>query len=683
LIASHRLLITTSLGLFTVGLGFIGSIDYRPGNSLFDHLYWSLTLLIGSFETAAGNPGIPAALQVARLLGLATLASAIWTVVALAFRDSFDDWRAVHQSGHVVVWGSSETAIWIARSYGHLMPVDRRKSVSLIGDVSPDERRRLTSAGVVVAHSGRRNLAKVVANARQVIVCLDTDIETASATPRLRAELVHNPRTRAVAVFQRPELARLLQATESRPSGDGAKAGVIDYCSLPDRLAWRVLRDFPPRSGGERELPPVVIGDTVRAREIALRAVRGWRQPAEKMDLLCLAPAGSLDWRPDIGSLLPDWSAIDSPDLTWGVAGITRAVVDWWSERAGDPDRAGIRDAASTIYLALSDDELSYPTAIRLTEFFPSARIVLLPADPTQWNGVPMIHENPNLHVVGIGSGTYEVTRLLESDWSVRLADGIEMRFEKWPSETANIIQMFNNDPDMFSAPSLALATMEALDDSGVDLSGTGVPLVLDPPEIRAMSESLLSGTSVDLVDRYCVAEFCGQVPQILGSIGLGTHRRVESLLPFDDNVVEAMAVATSEVYRRNHGGSDWADLSEFAKESNRAFARDVAVKMAVLGLSLVSGEDADTGFAFQPDELVVLSRREHERWVHLHRLAGYRLGERDNLAKTHPDIRPWSDLSATEREKDAELIEAIPEVLQAAGFGLSRLQPATPTKFE
>jgi hypothetical protein len=56
-------------------------------------------------------------------------------------------------------------------------------------------------------------------------------------------------------------------------------------------------------------------------------------------------------------------------------------------------------------------------------------------------------------------------------------------------------------------------------------------------------------------------------------------------------------------------------------------------------------------------------------------RAAGWTYGvPRDNTRKHHPDLRDWQYLDQGAKDKDREAARAIPEILHAAGYHVTRL---------
>jgi hypothetical protein len=129
----------------------------------------------------------------------------------------------------------------------------------------------------------------------------------------------------------------------------------------------------------------------------------------------------------------------------------------------------------------------------------------------------------------------------------------------------------------------------------------------------------------------------------------------------------------------------DFKDLPEHLKEQNRGVARDLPDKLAVLGYVL--RQDAPAGapsvVVDQADPRVeLLAKREHARWVARKLKTGWRYGEpRDNAKKLHPSIRPWEELSESERDKDRMMVREMPDIVDAAGMTLARLDDLEPLR--
>ncbi|MFO8173493.1 MAG: NAD-binding protein [Longimicrobiales bacterium] len=147
----------------------------------------------------------------------------------------------------------------------------------------------------------------------------------------------------------------------------------------------------------------------------------------------------------------------------------------------------------------------------------------------------------------------------------------------------------------------------------------------------------------------------------------------------------EALARAIHEEYvrdrvskgdspQRDQAMLPWEELDEDLKESNRAQAAHIGVKLAAVGCDLAPlvGWDADS-FAFEPEELELLARMEHDRWVEDRLRSGWSLGPKDERRKTTPHLVPWEDLDELLRDRNRNTIRELPRFLARAGLRITR----------
>ncbi|ACU69455.1 TrkA-N domain protein [Catenulispora acidiphila DSM 44928] len=121
-----------------------------------------------------------------------------------------------------------------------------------------------------------------------------------------------------------------------------------------------------------------------------------------------------------------------------------------------------------------------------------------------------------------------------------------------------------------------------------------------------------------------------------------------------------------------------WETLDEDLRAASRALAGDVGRKAAALGGLLVPRSASGQDFAFQPGEIEALARREHDRWQAERTGRGWRYGpRRDPVAKRHPDLNSWAQLPESERERDREVVRAMPSVLAEVGLAIVRVGPS------
>jgi hypothetical protein len=99
-----------------------------------------------------------------------------------------------------------------------------------------------------------------------------------------------------------------------------------------------------------------------------------------------------------------------------------------------------------------------------------------------------------------------------------------------------------------------------------------------------------------------------------------------------------------------------WRELWSYFRDDNRNRADFLEARLRAVGLRIA---DAGQGGALvvpdqlEPREREILARLEHRRWVVSRLLAGWTRGPRDDAARRHPSVCPWSELSDTERAKD------------------------------
>jgi hypothetical protein len=150
-----------------------------------------------------------------------------------------------------------------------------------------------------------------------------------------------------------------------------------------------------------------------------------------------------------------------------------------------------------------------------------------------------------------------------------------------------------------------------------------------------------------------------------------------------EDHTVELLAQAIHHRYVAQYlhngvgrGGfratTAWHELDDLIREANRAQARDIEIKLARIGLSVVAGDADHDEFELGEAELEALARDEHYRWKQHHRKAAAR---REHPAlRRHPCLVPWERLPEHEREKDRSVVRNIPGVLAEIGLRVARL---------
>ena len=208
----------------------------------------------------------------------------------------------------------------------------------------------------------------------------------------------------------------------------------------------------------------------------------------------------------------------------------------------------------------------------------------------------------------------------------------------------------------------------------GDDVQALGVGLAL---------HTLLRHRDIPIVVRTYDADLAALVPDAdQPDAGLHVVDQIERTCRPEQlfaGETERLAQAIHEVYRRrqaaagqteetNPSMAPWDRLPATLKDSNRAQARHIPVKLAAVGCDV--GPLVDAGaelFTFTPDEVERLAQAEHARWM-------------AEAAPEHPANIPWSEgLSEPVKEVDRAFIRAMPALLASAGYQINRVRHRTP----
>lgn len=118
-----------------------------------------------------------------------------------------------------------------------------------------------------------------------------------------------------------------------------------------------------------------------------------------------------------------------------------------------------------------------------------------------------------------------------------------------------------------------------------------------------------------------------------------------------------------------------WEQLPGQLKTSNRRQAEHVIVKLRAIECDFrPSGRRKRSEFRFKPEEIEVLAKMEHDRWVQERILGGWREGLRDVIKKTTPYLVPWEELDDEIRDNDRQAVRGMPYLMAEAGFEIYRL---------
>jgi len=137
---------------------------------------------------------------------------------------------------------------------------------------------------------------------------------------------------------------------------------------------------------------------------------------------------------------------------------------------------------------------------------------------------------------------------------------------------------------------------------------------------------------------------------------------------------------ATGQTPKTNPSMLPWNELPENLKESNRSQAGHIGKKLRAIGCGLAPLVDWDADlFSFTKDEIELMARMEHDRWVDERKASGwtYSSGPKDIKKKKSPYLVPWDELPENIRDLDRNTVRALPGFLAKAGFQIERLNEA------
>jgi hypothetical protein len=155
--------------------------------------------------------------------------------------------------------------------------------------------------------------------------------------------------------------------------------------------------------------------------------------------------------------------------------------------------------------------------------------------------------------------------------------------------------------------------------------------------------------------------------------------------MDLESNLLERLAEANHEVFCEGLGDEErkthtsfkpYAELPEDEKEQNRGAVRDIVNKLAAIGYLMIPARSNEPPFQFPGPHLDELAQMEHERWMQAKLESGWRYAaETRKQDRLHSALLAWEDLSEAEREKDRNLIRAIPRILARAGYTVVELR--------
>ena len=118
-----------------------------------------------------------------------------------------------------------------------------------------------------------------------------------------------------------------------------------------------------------------------------------------------------------------------------------------------------------------------------------------------------------------------------------------------------------------------------------------------------------------------------------------------------------------------------WGELDESRKDSSRAQARDIAVKLRSIGCEITPLRDWDAAdFLFTSQEIETLAIAEHDRWWKERLADGWTLGDKDVERKRSPYLVPFEELPDDVAEWDRMFVPEYPAILASVGLQIVRV---------
>lgn len=684
------------LGAANLVLATIGYARYLPEGRFSDAAFYALNLMFLNYHAVEGQP-IPLTLDIARFAAHVLFGAAVVAALVALLRDRVDRWYAGRARDQVVVIGGGELARDLAVAYRTApRPTRGRRPVALVG--APDGvRARLRAHGIrLVPDADEQQLSRIVGRARRTIVAGGDD----DATLRWATQLP--PTTGAVhLVVDDRDLAR-----ELRGSGFLLDPASVDVCCAPERIASHVLASQPPRRDGHVAPPPVVIGTGTMAAEMVRRMAFGWHRPADPLPIVCAGP--DVTWSEELVEVCRGRAVLDiraDATTTRRAHQLVAEIATTHRPAAAARDRR-VEDGILVVITGLTN-AATLTLATKIAATVARARVVAIVTDDTNLQDT-LAHrrwaDDATLQVVN-ARRVLATPAVIEADTARRLAEELHRDAVQWPDDEPPPVGpvdrvAFDDLPaeQRTRLVGIADASLAAMTDSDLPLDEEGEPVVFGPATLAALARRLAPALSRDAggddaatVTHHRGVRLAAALPAILARVGLVIQPGSDhDGLSADD--IDVMAAEAHRQYVRTqarHGNltdsrlaeQGWDDLDDFARESNRDQVRDIPAKLASVHLTLARGDEPDRSWL---DATVVedLARWEHARWVHLHRLAGYRAGSpTDHAHRVHEYLVGWDELPAGTdddpgpRELDRSAVAAIPDILAAVS---SRAVPAT-----
>ncbi len=206
------------------------------------------------------------------------------------------------------------------------------------------------------------------------------------------------------------------------------------------------------------------------------------------------------------------------------------------------------------------------------------------------------------------------------------------------------------------SSDSQSLAYALALQQA---LRGTQVPILVRMATNDGLA-TLLSGTGAQQLAPF------------------GTLDDVCNWNALDMHEADALAMEVHRLYsakRQSEGHATappWHLLDPELQSSCRQQADHIAVKLRATNCVMERGKGPE--FAFTSDEIELLARMEHRRWVAERVLAGWQSGPKDTARRMTPYLVDYNELTDEIKDYDRDAVRNLPKLVAMAGGKIRRV---------
>ncbi|WP_409429356.1 NAD-binding protein [Mycobacterium sp. SMC-11] len=200
----------------------------------------------------------------------------------------------------------------------------------------------------------------------------------------------------------------------------------------------------------------------------------------------------------------------------------------------------------------------------------------------------------------------------------------------------------------------------------------------------RALDKAVPVVTTISRA--YGVADLLEE--QALGGSGVTVFRTLQQTCTVELVEGGSLEAVAHEIHRRyclmQPAGAPapppWPQLADALKDSSRAQARHIGVKLRSIGCVIAPLRNWHArDFQFTDDEMDKLGTMEHDRWMQEKLDAGWTLGEEDPVRKKDPHLVPMEQLPPEVAEVDRIFVRAIPEMLAAVGLEIIDVAQTAP----